>query len=740
MFIAGLEINTFLFKKNAFKSAVFGLLSFLIPQILGTLVIISVFGYSTITAVLTAALFASHTLLSLGIVNKFGIGNSEPVSVAVGATIVCDVAVLGLLAVTADVSRGVDITAAYCVTMFGGWILFIAAILLIIPKIAQKIFWAVSEDGYSQFLFVFASACLISWTAHHLRLESLIGAFFCGLAFCKLIPNASVLMSKINFVGNTLFIPFFLISAGMLIRPKSFAEIGDALILGIVLTVLTIISKTAACLIFGKIFKYSKEAVFMTSGMTFQQAATTIACAVVGLEIGIINEAIFNAAMILILLTCTIGEVAAVFFAEKYAQSLPKKVTGTVLSESKTLVSVPSVANGGNLLDFACLFRTQARKYAISPLTVAGDNRESAAEAETVLGFCMNYASELGEVCHPEMRIANNVTDGILRAAAETKASIVVCPFENYNSRLLDDCYSGLVFAKIVENVAAAKRILAVFMPTSEKNSDITLYLAQIKHLSSQLNAGIAFYLSESQKDKILEKINRFLKSDVKYKVTVKSHWNAIKRELPGDIRADDAVVLLMGTRQKLFRSPAMDRYPLILSDRFKKNNIFAVYPSLSFVASQDEGSLFEDNARSETLQHINLEALDTQDGDFESIIGSISQKTGICAGDIYNILFSSLELYPVELISGVVLIHAHTETVENPRIFVWLSQEKRKISPSETSANVLITVLNPLNGDPQIHLKTLSAIAGIFTNPKCGEIIENAKNCEELVQNLQNP
>jgi mannitol/fructose-specific phosphotransferase system IIA component (Ntr-type) len=296
-----------------------------------------------------------------------------------------------------------------------------------------------------------------------------------------------------------------------------------------------------------------------------------------------------------------------------------------------------------------------------------------------------------------------------------------------------------LVFAKIAESVAATKRILAVFMPTSEKNSDITLYLAQIKHLSSQLNAGITFYLSESQKDKILEKTNKFLKSTVKYKMIVKSHWNAIKRELPNDIRSSDSVVLFMGTRQKLFRSPAMDKYPLLLSDKFKKNNIFAVYPSLSFVASQDEENLFEENAPSKTNEHINIEALETKTCDFESVIASISQKTEICANEIYNILFSSLELYPVELISGVVLIHAHTEAVEEPRIFLWFQKEKREISPSKTSANVLITVLNPLNGDPQVHLKTLSAIAGIFTNPKSSEIIENAKNSEELIKNLQN-
>ncbi|MDR0303207.1 MAG: cation:proton antiporter [Chitinispirillales bacterium] len=737
MFIAGLEIDTFLFKKNAFKSVVFGLLTFIIPQLLGTILIVKLFGCTPKTAILTASFFASHTLLSLRMINKFGLGNSEAVSVTVGATIISDIAVLGLLAVISDISQEIT-TFTHFALMFISWILFIVLVLWIIPKITQKIFRAVSEDGYSQFLFVFASVCLVSWSAHFLRLESLIGAFFCGLAFGKLILKNGVLMTKINFAGNTLFIPFFLISAGMLIRPKIFVESNEALVLGIALTVLTIISKSSASFIFGKIFKYSKEAIFMMSGMTFQQAATTIACAVVGLEIKIISETIFNAAMILILLTCTVGEIAALYFAEKYAQNLPKKRIDAFF-ESRTLVLVSDVESSGGLLDFACLFRTQAKKYMISPLTISDGSRQSLAESETILGFCMNHASELEENFQAEMRIANNTIDGILHAVAETKSSTVVCPFERGYLRLLDDCSSSLVFAKIVGNIAITKRIIAVFMPTSENSGDVVSFIAQIKHLSIQVSAEAVFYLSENQSGEVSEKINKFFKGAVKYKICVKKHWNIIKRDLPGDIRNDDALVVLMGARHKLFRSPSTDKYPVQLSDRFERNNVFAVYPSLSLVALENEEMLLEENVTPQKIpEYPKLEAIETQKNDFESITRSISEKNGVSQSEIYNILFSSLELYPVELIPEVILIHAHTEYIENPQIFLWFQKEKREIYPSKASPKVLIVVLNPLNGDPQIHLKTLSRIAGLFTNPKCCEIIENCQTCEELTQELQ--
>jgi mannitol/fructose-specific phosphotransferase system IIA component (Ntr-type) len=245
------------------------------------------------------------------------------------------------------------------------------------------------------------------------------------------------------------------------------------------------------------------------------------------------------------------------------------------------------------------------------------------------------------------------------------------------------------------------------------------------------------FYISENQKEKITAKINKYLKNTIKYGIVVKNHWNAVKNDLPDNIRGNDLILISMGARQKLFRSPSADKYPIQLSDRFKQNNIFAVYSPLSLVGTRDDDNLFMENIPQEISRNFKLETLETQKNDFESIIGSKTRKNKIPKNEIYNILFSSLESYPVELISGVVLIHAHTEAIQEPRIFVWFQKEKREISPSKTSANVLITVLNPLNGDPQIHLKTLSRIAGLFMNPKCGEIIENCENSEELVQKL---
>jgi Kef-type K+ transport system membrane component KefB len=738
MFIAGVEIDIFLFKRNVSKSAIFGILAFIIPQALGTIIIISVFGYTLNAALLIASLFASQTLLSLAIINKFGIGNSEPVSVTVGATIVSDIAVLGLLAVVADLSRGADIPAGHWAMLFGSWVLFIIAIIFFIPKISRRVFQIFSEDGHAQFLFIFATACMLSWVAHSLRLESLIGAFFCGLALCQLIPKHSILMTKISFVGHTFFIPFFFISAGMHISPSNTSEFYDALIWGAILTALTIVTKTGAGFAFGKIFKYSRDAVLMMSGMTFQQAATTIVCAVVGLEIGIIDETMFNAAMILILLTCSIGEVISVRFAEKYARNLSRKSTVTgAIESSKTLVFVPNVSSCGPLLDFACLFKHYAKKYVVSPLALTSDNRESVADAETILGYCMNYASELEEVYQPEMRIANNAADGILRSAAETRAGMIVCPFENHSPALIDECPPRLVFTKIAKSLWTTKRILVVFMPTSENRSDLSLFISEIKHLSQQISAQIVFYMSENQSGQIGAKIDKYLRNSVKYEIVRNNHWNAIKRDLPGAIRGNDAVIISMGTRQQLFRLPSADKYPFHLAARFADNSIFAAYPPLSLVGSEDDYGQLEEHPHQRAPEPPRLEAVETQDSDFMGIAAAVAEKIGADPGALYDVLLPSLELYPVELIPGSVLVHAHTETVGDPRIFLWLQKEQHMIAPSAISPNVMIIVLNPLHGDPQIHLKTLSRIAGLFMNPKTSGIIDSSLNVGELIEKL---
>jgi Kef-type K+ transport system membrane component KefB/mannitol/fructose-specific phosphotransferase system IIA component (Ntr-type) len=723
MFIAGVEIDIFLFKKNAAKSAIFGALSFFVPQVFGTAVIFCVFGYTMNAALLTASLFASHTLLSLAVINKFGVGNSEPVSVVVGATVISDIAVLGLLAVIADLARWHSIPAHYWVMLFGGWVLFICAILYALPKIARRVFSAFSEDGYAQFLFVFAAACLLSWVAHFLRLESLIGAFFCGLALSKLIPNHSILMTKINFVGNSLFIPFFFISAGMLIDPRYFVKSGEALLLAFALTALAIATKTAASFLCGKMFNFSADAALMASGMTIQQAATTIVCAVVGYEIGVLNETVFNAGMLHILLTCTIGEVIAVRYAERYARGLQAKAGGFgALEGGKTLVFIPDAAACGGLLDFACLFRHYARSYMISPLAVASDDRESAAEAETILGICMNHARELSELYRPEMRIAGSPADGILHAAAETRAGMVVCPLEHHSRSLIDECEPRLVFTKITQSISMTKRLLVVFMPTSENRPDLTLLMAEIKHLSQQVSAEIAFHLSEHQREHVCAVIGKYLKGGVKYSTTVKSQWNAIKRDLPGLITGGDAVIISMGTRQKLFRLPSADNYPYHLARQFARNTVVAAYPPLSMVGSggSDESALFCEESRPDAVPKAaadgpELEAIDTDGNHLRELASAIAGKIEAEAGELYELLLSSIEFYPVELVPGTVLVHAHTALVDSPRVFAWRKNETTEIAPTTAAAKVLIIVLNPVHGDPQTHLKTLSRIAGMF-------------------------
>jgi mannitol/fructose-specific phosphotransferase system IIA component (Ntr-type) len=442
--------------------------------------------------------------------------------------------------------------------------------------------------------------------------------------------------------------------------------------------------------------------------------------------------------MILILLSCAIGEVVSVHFAERYARGMPKK--SGVSFESKTLVLVPNVAQSGNLLDFACLFRHYAKRYVIAPLALAADNRESVAEAETILGVCMNHGSELEEVYQPEMRITSNAAGGVLRTAAETRAGMVVCPFEKYSAALIDEYPSRIVFTRICQSISMTKRILVVFMPTSEERSDLVPFLAEVRHLSQQISTLVEIHITANQSEKICPEVEKYMKGAVEYEIVTKDHWNTVKRGLPSVIRKGDVVIISMGTRQKLFRLPSADRYPFHLAARFADNSIFAAYPPLSLVGSERDEAVFEENMPVAQTESAELEAVDTTESDFGRITASIAQKIGVDEGPRYDSLLSSLELYPVELIPGAVLVHAHTESVGNPRIFVWFQKENREIKPVKLTPNILIIVLNPLHGDPQAHLKTLSRIAGLFMNREAEGIIGDSQSIADVIGKLRAP
>ncbi|MBX5439649.1 MAG: cation:proton antiporter, partial [Thermoflavifilum sp.] len=216
MFLAGLELNLNEFKKNQHKSILFGLFTFLFPFVIGYVVCEHILHLSLISSILVASMFSTHTLVAYPIASRLRIISNEAVAIAVGATIITDTLVLLILAVITGYAEG-SIGASFWLKLGVAIVLFVALIFFTFPPIGRWFFRHVPDDEVSHFMFVLGMVFLAGFLAEVAGVEAIIGAFMAGLALNRLIPHTSPLMNRLEFVGNALFIPFFLIGVGMLV-------------------------------------------------------------------------------------------------------------------------------------------------------------------------------------------------------------------------------------------------------------------------------------------------------------------------------------------------------------------------------------------------------------------------------------------------------------------------------------------------------------------------------------------
>lgn len=215
MFMAGLETSLDDLKYNADKATIFGLATFALPMVIGTAAML-LLGYGWLAAILVASCFASHTLLALPIVTKLGIMRMPAVTVTLGATLITNVLALLVLAIVVRAHQG-SLTLGFWLFLIPALTIYTWATLWGVPKVGRWFFRRFGHDEGAEFTFVVATLFVVSYAAELIDIEPIIGAFLAGIAITQLIPQLSPLMNRIQFVGNTLFVPFFLISVGMLI-------------------------------------------------------------------------------------------------------------------------------------------------------------------------------------------------------------------------------------------------------------------------------------------------------------------------------------------------------------------------------------------------------------------------------------------------------------------------------------------------------------------------------------------
>ncbi|MGL5272626.1 MAG: cation:proton antiporter [Phocaeicola sp.] len=609
MFLAGLEIDLNEFIKNSRKSLTFGLLTFSIPMTLGILGGVYLLNMSLISSVLLASMFASHTLISYPIITRLGVKRNRAVTVTVGGTMITDTLALLLLAVIVGMSKG-EVGVDFWVRLSVSVILFAATIWFVFPLIA-RLFFKHCSDELSQYIFILVMVFLGAALAETAGIEAIIGAFLAGLALNKLIPHASPLMNRIGFIGNAIFIPFFLIGVGMILDYKVFITDLRTIYTAIIMTVIATVSKYLAAYLTQKKFHYSKSERSIIFGLSNAQAAATLAAVMVGynvilghtdagVPIRLLDDSILNGTIIMIFVTCTIAS----FAAQKGAQQLVKE--GAVLDVVKDtkeganiLIPIRNPKHVENLLGLAHFLSPEASRNMISVANIIGiesDKEKQAENAKVVFERASEYSSAADRTVNTCLRYDTNFSNGILNLINEYEIDDLIMGLDS--AKLLKESSLGQVIhntvnhsqvttfiARSIQPLQTIKRYVLFVPPHAEDEIGFANWVIKCTCLLKSTGASALVYANEKSMKAL--KLFPGLENAPMQLLHDYSDLLIASRSL----KNDDGLIFVMSRKYNPSYNDKMERIPHYIANYYQNMNFILIYP----IQEQVENSNLED-------------------------------------------------------------------------------------------------------------------------------------------------
>jgi Kef-type K+ transport system membrane component KefB len=496
MFLAGMEMDMNDFAKNRSRSIVFGNFTFWIPLLLGFPITYYVLGLPFTAALLLASMFSTHTLLSYPIISRFGLTKSEPVTITIGGTIITDTAVLILMTIIVSASKGV-LDTWFWVKTIGSISVYIVAILWGLPRISRAMLRRLEGESSAQYIYILLAVFLSASAAELAGIESIVGAFFAGLALNRLIPHASPLMNRVLFIGNTIFIPFFLIGVGMIVDLRIVFSGGQTLIIALILSGMAIFLKFAAAFVTQKVFGYSNSERNIIFGLSNSHAAATLAVIKAGHDIGLFDESILNSTIILILITCLVSSIITENAAKRLVlDGYNEPVINANELPERILVPVSNPATVLALIDFAISLKNGGNNEPIFPLTVVLDDEQATVRLQVYdkqLAHAAAHAAASEHTIQLVQRVDLNVANGIARAAKELLISKIIM---GWNGEITA---SNFIFGTILENLLDVTDKMVAVLKTSEKGVGDTRRVVVIAPENAELERGFDEWLQTTQ-------------------------------------------------------------------------------------------------------------------------------------------------------------------------------------------------------------------------------------------------
>ena len=418
MFLAGLELDLDEFQANRRAALTFGAFTFTLPFVLGIALVLP-FGYGAATALLFGSLWASHTLVAYPIVQEQGLLRERAVGIAGGGTVITDTLALSVLAVVAGSVASDARPSVLLLQVVVGLVVLAVFCVLLLPRVTRWVFAGVGQHRGARFLFILVALTAAALVADRAGIEGIVGAFFAGLALNRLVPARSRLMEHVEFIGGVLLIPFFLLSTGMLIDPEKFTQRRVLAIAALSLAVV-FVGKAAAALVSGRILGLERPQVRLLFGLSLAQAAATLAAVTIGVEIGLFDDDLLNATLVVVLVTVLVSSIVTRSAARRIE---PPPVQGERLAEN---VFVPI-----DVVDDPAVVRLAARLAMAKGGTVlvgavaaaSGGQLEAARERAKV---AEDAALAVGAEASSVVRVDTSEGSALAAIVAEHEATLVV--------------------------------------------------------------------------------------------------------------------------------------------------------------------------------------------------------------------------------------------------------------------------------------------------------------------------
>lgn len=598
MFLAALEMDMEGMKKNKSRLLIYGLLTCFVPFTLTYLMSINLLHYSTKASLLLSCIMASNTLIAYPIVSRFGLQQKPSVTLSVGSSMLSLLIALVILAgLVASFSEHDGVLfwiffatkfAAYC-----GFMIFL------IPRLTRW-FLRRYSDAVMQFIFVMAMLFMSAALSQIVGIEGVFGAFFAGLILNRYIPHISPLMNRLEFIGNALFIPYFLIGVGMLINVNLLFQGGHILwvIFCIVFfgTLGKAIAAYAACL--G--FRLPLSSGHMMFGLTSAHAAGSIAMVMVGMNILIgpntylVNDDMLNGVVIMILITCIISSLLTDWSSRKIIlrdKELPEAEDEKKGNDEKILIPVRYPEYADNLMDLALLVRNQKLNRGLVCLNVVYDDKDmryNQEQGRLLLDHCSQLAAATDVRTQTQVRIAANIANGIKHAFNEFQCSEIIIGMHMHPERspkfwgefhqsLFNGLSRQIIMARVIQPLNTIRRIQVAVPSRAEFEPGFYRWLERLSRMAGNLDCRIQFH----GRTETLALINEYIQNrhhEVRADYAVMNHWNEMP-QLAAQISHDHMLVVVTARKGTVSYKTALERLPEEITRFFSGTNLMIIFP-----------------------------------------------------------------------------------------------------------------------------------------------------------------